>query len=105
MRRRHRLRHHGPAAFVNELIRTLPTSAPRVVPADVVATGATLIRAVFPADQVPGIVAAYMVGIKVALATTVGGAGAGLLISLCSRWQRLDAAAAAAAAKDAPVAA
>jgi hypothetical protein len=42
-----------------------------------------------------------MAGIKVALAVAIGGAGAGLLISLCGRWKRLDSV----AVKDAVVAA
>jgi EmrB/QacA subfamily drug resistance transporter len=78
------------AAFVNRIIQTLPTSAPNVDPADVVATGATMIRTVFPADQVPGIVVAYMDGIKVALGISIGGAGLGLVICLCSSWRRLN---------------
>ncbi|KAH6851372.1 major facilitator superfamily-domain-containing protein [Chaetomium sp. MPI-CAGE-AT-0009] len=78
------------AAFVNRIIQTLPDSAPNVDPADVVATGATLIRTAFPADQVPGIVVAYMAGIKVALGISIGGAGLGLVICLCSRWKRLN---------------
>ncbi|KAK4152274.1 major facilitator superfamily domain-containing protein [Chaetomidium leptoderma] len=89
------------AAFVNQIIQTLPTSAPNVDPADVVSTGATMIRTVFPADQVPGIVVAYMAGIKVALGISIGGAGLGLLICLCSRWKRLNSE----AVKDAVVAA
>jgi hypothetical protein len=89
------------AAFVNRIIQTLPTSAPNVDPADVVATGATMIRTVFPADQVPGIVVAYMDGIKVALGISIGGAGLGLVICLCSSWRRLNSD----AVKDAVVAA
>ena len=89
------------AAFVNRLLITLPTTAPGVDSAEVVATGATMLRSAFPADQVPGIIIAYMAGIKVALAVAIGGAGAGLLISLCGRWKRLDSV----AVKDAIVAA
>ncbi|KAK4031982.1 major facilitator superfamily domain-containing protein [Parachaetomium inaequale] len=89
------------AAFVNRTIQTLPASAPNADPADVVATGATMIRTFFPADQVAGIVVAYMDGIKVALAISIGGAGLGLVICLCSSWRRLNAD----AVKDAVVAA
>lgn len=89
------------AAFVNRIIQTLPDSAPNVDPADVVATGATLIRTVFPVYQVPGIIVAYMSGIKVALGISIGGAGLGLIICLCSQWKRLNSD----AVKDAVVAA
>ena len=78
------------AAFVNRIVQTLPNSAPNVDPADVVATGATLIRTAFPLDQVPGIIVAYMAGIKVALGISIGGAGLGLVVCLCSRWKRLN---------------
>jgi hypothetical protein len=56
----------------------------------VVATGATQIRAVFTADQVPGIVVAYMEGIKVALAISIGATGVAFVISLFSSWKRLN---------------
>ncbi|KAH6613225.1 major facilitator superfamily-domain-containing protein [Chaetomium tenue] len=78
------------AAFVNRMIHTLPNSAPDVDPASVVTTGATLIRTAFPADQVHGIIVAYMAGIKVALGISIGGAGLGLAICLCSGWKRLN---------------
>jgi hypothetical protein len=64
-------------------------TAPGVDPATVVATGATQIRAMYTADQVPGIVAAYMAGIKVALAISIGGTGVAFLVSLLSSWKRL----------------
>lgn len=49
-----------------------------------------MIRIVFPDNQVPGIVIAYMAGIKVALAISIGGAGFGLVICLFSKWTKLD---------------
>lgn len=78
------------SAFVNEMTGALPRTAPGVDAAVVVLTGATEIRNKFPADQVPGIVEAYMIGIKVALALAVGGTGAGFVVSLCNSWRRLD---------------
>lgn len=55
-----------------------------------VATGATQIRAVFTADQVPGILVAYMAGIKVALAISIGATGVAFLVSLFSSWKTLN---------------
>ncbi|KAK0649898.1 major facilitator superfamily-domain-containing protein [Cercophora newfieldiana] len=69
-------------AFVNKLTQTLRITAPNLDPLKVVHTGATAIRAVFSPEQVPGIVEAYMVGIKVAFAIAVAAAGIGLLIGL-----------------------
>jgi hypothetical protein len=54
----------------------------------VIATGATQIRAAFTADEIPGIVIAYMEGIKVALAIPIGATGIALLASLFSSWKR-----------------
>ncbi|EAS35631.3 MFS gliotoxin efflux transporter GliA [Coccidioides immitis RS] len=80
----------GQSAFVNKLIATIPATAPGINPATVVATGATQIRTTFPANNVPGIVLAYMAGIKVALAMSIGGAGAAFITSLFSDWKRLN---------------
>ncbi|KMU83405.1 GliA [Coccidioides immitis H538.4] len=80
----------GQSAFVNKLIATIPATAPGINPATVVATGATQIRTTFPANNVPGIVLTYMAGIKVALAMSIGGAGAAFITSLFSDWKRLN---------------
>ncbi|KAK1997330.1 MFS general substrate transporter [Colletotrichum falcatum] len=78
------------AAFVNTIINTIPSSAPAVDPVTVIDTGATQIRAMFPADQVSGIVLAYMSGIKVAFAISIGATGLACIISLACRWKRLN---------------
>jgi hypothetical protein len=59
----------------------------------VLATGATQLRAVFPANEVSGIVVAYMTGIKTALAIPIGATGVALCVSLFSSWKRLHGAA------------
>ncbi|KAM9879568.1 major facilitator superfamily transporter [Verticillium dahliae] len=81
----------GQCAFVNTMLRSLPNTAPNVDPATVVATGATDIRRVFSADEMPGILDAYMAGIKIAIAIAIGATGLALLTSLLSRWERLNA--------------
>ncbi|KAF2971904.1 hypothetical protein GQX73_g1746 [Xylaria multiplex] len=48
------------SALVNTLISTLPTSAPDVDPSLLISTGALEIRSVFPEEQIPGILEAYM---------------------------------------------
>lgn len=60
------------SGFVNRLTSELARIAPEINPQMVVGTGATQIRRVFPADQIPQIVVAYMAGIKVALAISLG---------------------------------
>lgn len=78
------------SAFLNRLITTIASSAPNVNPAMVVGTGATEIRTVFPPEDVPGILIAYMAGIKVALGISIGGAGIALLIGIFGKWKRLN---------------
>lgn len=59
-------------------------------PAKLLLTGATDIRNVFAADQLPGILLAYMAGIKVAFAYTVASCGVAFLIGFRMPWQRLN---------------
>jgi MFS transporter, DHA2 family, glioxin efflux transporter len=79
----------GEAAFTNTLIGKLPVTAPSVDPANVVSVGVTLIRATFAADIVPGIVQAYMDGLKVDYAIAIASAGIAVGISGLSKWRNL----------------
>ncbi|PLB51671.1 putative MFS multidrug transporter [Aspergillus steynii IBT 23096] len=56
----------GQSALSNVLLRVLPRESPDLDPLQVVTTGATELRATFPSDQIPGILTAYMEGIKAA---------------------------------------
>ena len=64
--------------------------APGVDPSAVVATGATEIREAFTAEELPGILRAYMAGIKVSAGIAIGATGFAFLVSLFSRWKRLN---------------
>lgn len=82
------------AAFVNVLIKFLPRSAPGLNPLAVVSTGATELRRVFPADQVPGILVAYMRGLKISFAISLASTGvAFIIITVFQRYNRLNTAA------------
>jgi hypothetical protein len=72
------------------MLSTLATTAPNVNPLTVLTTGATEIRTVFAADQIPGIVLAYMAGLKVVFAISIGTSGAAFVLSLFAGWKRLD---------------
>ncbi|KAL6811973.1 major facilitator superfamily domain-containing protein [Trichoderma sp. SZMC 28015] len=63
------------AGFVNVMINNLPKTAPGVNPALVVSTGATDLRKVFLDDQIPGILVAYMQGLKAAFAIGIASSG------------------------------
>ena len=79
------------SGFVNRLMTELGKTLPEVNPQMVIGTGATQIRHVFPADQVPAIVLAYMAGIKVTLALVVGLVGFTCLIVVFVPRKRLNA--------------
>lgn len=74
-------------AYTNRLLQRIPIHAPGVDPALVIATGATEIRNAFSPEQVPGIVLAYMDGLKLAFILAVALAGATLPIALFAKWR------------------
>jgi hypothetical protein len=61
--------------FTNVLLKRLPDFAPTIDPASVVAVGASKLREAFSAEELPGILRAYMAGLKAAwaAATALGG--------------------------------
>jgi hypothetical protein len=72
------------------MLNTVATSAPTVNPLKLLGTGATQIRANFLPEEIPGILVAYMAGIKVALAIAVGTVGFAFVVSLFSHFKRLN---------------
>ena len=72
------------------MIRHVKTSAPDVNPLQLLGTGVTQLRAVFTPEQLPGILDAYMIGIKTAFALAVGAIGGAFLVSLFGRFKRLN---------------
>jgi hypothetical protein len=79
----------GEVAFSNILVARLPSRAPSVDPAAVVSAGVTQIRAVFAADAVPGIIMAYMDGLKVTYALSIASVGLAVVLSMMARWDNL----------------
>lgn len=77
------------SAFVNRLVSSLATNAPGVDPQLVVFTGAAQLRSVFHSDQLPGILLAYMDGIKASFAVAVGMVGLAFLMSFLVPWKKL----------------
>jgi MFS transporter, DHA2 family, glioxin efflux transporter len=75
----------GQSAFVNTLLKKLESVAPSVNPALVIATGATEIRNAFPAEEIGGILTAYMAGVKMTFVLVIAGAGAAFFTSFGSR--------------------
>lgn len=81
------------SAFVNVLIKTVPYSAPGVDPLMLIATGATELRKVFTPEELPGILVAYMHGLKISFAVALGSTAMALVVVLFSKWKRLNPAA------------
>ncbi|KAJ4287121.1 hypothetical protein N0V88_007743 [Collariella sp. IMI 366227] len=77
------------SAFVNQLIAKLPSSAPTVNKDLVIATGATQLRNVFGPEELPGIIVAYMHGIKAVFAVGIAMAGLACLCTVLIPWSRL----------------
>lgn len=67
---------------MNQLLKELPKTAPSVNPQQVIETGASELHNVFPPDVLPGILEAYMVGIKAAFAVALAFSGVAFLFSL-----------------------
>lgn len=68
----------------------LPALAPGVDPTVVIDTGATEIRSSFPADVVPGIVAAYSEGMRGVFATVAAYAGVAVFFAAGNSWKKLN---------------
>jgi MFS family permease len=72
----------GQSLFANKLVEAVPKYAPSVDPAKVVATGATQLKDVFSAADLPGVIKAYMSGLKDAYALGIALAGCAFLVSM-----------------------
>lgn len=77
------------AAFVNQLLVKLPSSAPTVDPQLVINTGATQLRDVFTAEQLPGIITAYVHGLKAVWGVATGIVLFAALWTVFIPWTRL----------------
>ena len=78
------------AGFANRLLQRIPITAPGVNPALVVATGATDLRKVFSARDLPGILTAYLDGLKVSFAIAIATACVGFLLTFAPKWRTLN---------------
>ncbi|TKA81270.1 hypothetical protein B0A49_00224 [Cryomyces minteri] len=74
------------SAFSNALIKSLLVNAPTVNVVQVVAIGATELRSTFTAEQLPGILVAYMDGLKVGFALAIALAGCATVVSVFTPW-------------------
>ena len=75
------------AGFANKLLQRIPITAPGVDPGLVAVTGATQLRTVFRPEDIPGILVAYMDGLKVAFAIAIATSAVAFIISFTPRWR------------------
>ncbi|KAL2257810.1 hypothetical protein VTK26DRAFT_9135 [Humicola hyalothermophila] len=78
------------SAFVNQMLVRLASVAPDIDPHLLIDTGVTQLREVFTPEQLPGILEAYMHGIRTAFAIVIGILGGAFLVSPFSRFKRLN---------------
>ncbi|EJU00959.1 hypothetical protein DACRYDRAFT_33669, partial [Dacryopinax primogenitus] len=75
------------AIFANRLLAVLPSSAPSIDPALVLAIRASELRNVFPQEVLPGILRVYMDGLKAAFAFAIPLLGLAALLSIFVEWK------------------
>ena len=74
----------------NLLLTNLPHLAPTVDPQAVIRAGATEIRASSAADAVPGIVEAYLRGLRAVYVMVIVLTGIAALAAATNRWKKLS---------------
>ncbi|KAF4635470.1 hypothetical protein G7Y89_g2615 [Cudoniella acicularis] len=79
----------GQVGFANTLVGNLPKYAPSVDSSVVISVGVTEIRSHFSPDVVPGVILAYMSGLKVAYAIAIASSGVAVIVSVLSKWRNL----------------
>jgi hypothetical protein len=72
----------GQALFANELVTAAPRFVPGVDAHMVVATGATELRREFPANEIPGLIQAYMSGLKDSYIIAIALSGMAFVVSM-----------------------
>ncbi|KAF7504215.1 hypothetical protein GJ744_002588 [Endocarpon pusillum] len=77
------------AAFANRLLARLVITAPTLDPGLVIATGATELNDYFNAEELDGIIIAYMAGLKITFAIGIACAGVAFFLAFTPRWQNL----------------
>lgn len=79
----------GESALANVLLKKLPVYVPNLNPERVLAVGATELKTVFSAAQLPGIQHAYMDGLHTAWAIAITCAGMCLVASFFGKWRNI----------------
>ena len=73
----------------NTLLTSLPSLSPAVDPKQVIQAGATEIRSNYAPDAVPGIVEAYLKGLRAVYILIIAFTGAAAVVAASNRWEKL----------------
>lgn len=92
------------AAFINLALERLRTSEPDVDAARLITTGASELRRVLTPEELPGVLVAYMHGLKAVFAVSVAFCGIAFLTTLVIPWGQLQTHAKNAEKDDVPTA-
>ncbi|KAF7952366.1 uncharacterized protein EAE97_001863 [Botrytis byssoidea] len=76
--------------FQNELLNIIPHTNPSISPSSIFSIGASHVQTSFPPDELSGIIAAYMRGIRMAIALSIAMAGTATLVTLSQGWFRMQ---------------
>ncbi|KAI1105366.1 DNA repair protein RAD50 [Jackrogersella minutella] len=77
------------AAFSTVLVRRAPIYVPGIDASSLINAGATELRNMFPPEQIPGIVQAYMDALRVAFAFAIALIGVSFIFALVPKWDDL----------------
>ncbi len=80
------------SAFVNQIVQTAATNVPDMPALTLISTGATELRTVFSAAQLPGVLIAWVAGLRLVWAIAAGMAGLSFLVTGLSSWKRVHGA-------------
>jgi hypothetical protein len=77
------------SAFNNQLIKSLGKLLPDIDPVAVLSVGATQIRQVFTAEQIPLVIESYVVGLKAVWAISTAAFAIATLVGTLGSWKKL----------------
>nr|BAZ95831.1 MFS transporter cpaI [Curvularia pallescens] len=77
------------AAFINQALDNLRTTAPEIDSSKLITTGASELRKVFTEAEVPIVIEAYMHGLKAAFAVSIAFCGLAFISTLFVPWEQL----------------
>lgn len=76
-------------AFINVVLNQIQITAPGVSPESIISTGSTMLREVFGPNQLPGVLSAYMSGLKITFGIVVGAVMIASLLGTYIPWKKL----------------